>query len=272
MKRMKHLAKGLFIVGAVAYGAALGALYLFQRDFQYIPFGPVLALDELWLPGVEAVEIPTAGGQSVFGWHGAPQEGKPLILYYKGNGGNFTLARGMFAAWMAEGYGFLAFDYRGYPASPGVLSQENLLADALAVFDWAKAKGAPIVIWGHSLGSGPATYAASRREAEALLLEAPFLSAVSVAAERYPFAPVKLLMKDQYPADAWIAAVEEPVFVAHGARDRAIGVANGERLSAVAPNLYALWIAPEAGHDDLWSWGLWERAKAFFAAAEAARP
>ena len=103
-----------------------------------------------------------------------------------------------------------------------------MLADALAAFDWLQAKGFPIVLWGRSLGSGPATYVASQREADALLLETPFISAVAVAADRYGFLPVGLLMHDQYPVDQWIKDVAEPVFVAHGTADKTIGVSHGE--------------------------------------------
>jgi len=164
------------------------------------------------------------------------------------------------------GYGYLAFDYRGFPGTPGEISEGNILADSLAAYDWLAAKGAPILLWGRSLGSGPATYVAGERDAKALLLETPFDSAVSVAADRYGFLPVHLLMHDQFPVDEWINGVSEPVFVAHGAVDATIGVAHGERVYALAPNKAGLWIEPGAGHSDLWARGLWERARAFFAA------
>ena len=64
------------------------------------------------------------------------------------------------------------------------------------------------MLWGRSLGSGPATYVAKEREADALLLETPFHSAVAVAADRYGFVPVGLLMQDQYPVDQWIKDVD----------------------------------------------------------------
>ena len=131
-------------------------------------------------------------------------------------------------------------------------------------FDWAKAKGFPIVLWGRSLGSGPATYVAREREADALLLETPFDSAVSVAADRYGFLPVGLLMQDQFPADSWIKDVAEPVFVAHGTADRTIGVEHGKRVYALAPDPDGLWIEAGADHSDLWARGIWTRAMQFF--------
>jgi fermentation-respiration switch protein FrsA (DUF1100 family) len=270
VKILKRLALGLVILIVVLYAGMVGALYALQRDFQYSPEGEITALEATTLKNVEAVSIPTADGASVAGWYGAPLPGKPLILYYKGNSGSFTHEHERFEQWMADGYGFLAFDYRGFPLSPGTISQANILADALAAFDWLKAKGQPMVIWGRSLGSGPATYVASLREADALLLETPFLSALTVAAERYPFAPVGLLMQDQFPVNDWIAKVTEPVFVAHGTADRTIDVSNGERVYDLAPNKYQLWIEPGADHGDLWGRGIWGRAKTFFDVVEPA--
>jgi fermentation-respiration switch protein FrsA (DUF1100 family) len=125
------------------------------------------------------------------------------------------------------------------------------------------------VLWGRSLGSGPATYVASVRDADALLLETPFLSAVTVAFERYPFLPVSLLMDDQYPVDTWIKGVDEPVFIAHGTADRTIDVSNGERLYKLVPHKYDLWIVDGADHGDLWDRGIWDKARTFFTDAEA---
>lgn len=208
----------------------------------------------------------------VNGWYQAPQPGKPTIIYYKGNAGSFSDEYARFGAFAADGYGFLAFDYRGFPLSEGDLNQANILHDALAAFDWLAAKPGSIVIWGRSLGSGPATYVASQRQAEALVLETPFLSAVDVAAERYWFLPVGLLMTDQFPVKDWIKAVDEPVFVAHGTADTTIGVTHGERVYALAPHPVTIWIEPGAGHSGLWKAGLWSRVRAFIEGVEADAP
>ncbi|WP_055046209.1 alpha/beta hydrolase [Devosia sp. A16] len=269
MKRFGRIAIGIGIVAALAYLLALAGMFLFQRDFQYDRGGRLFALSETRLAQAELVRIPSAAGSSLAGWYQPPAAGKPLIVYFRGNAQSFSREHERYEAFVADGYGSLAFDYRGFPGSPGEVSEANILADGLAAYDWAAAKGFPIVLWGRSLGSGPATYVASLRDADALLLETPFDSAVAVAADRYGFLPVGLLMADQFPVDSWIKDVAEPVFVAHGTADRTIGVSHGERVYALAPNPDELWIEPGAGHSDMWARGLWERAKAFFARAEA---
>jgi fermentation-respiration switch protein FrsA (DUF1100 family) len=270
MKRLGRIAIGAGIVAVLAYLMVLGGMYFLQRDFQYDRGGRLFALSETKLPQAQLVSIASADGAAVTGWYQPPAAGMPLILYVRGNAQSFSREHERYEAFVADGYGFLAFDYRGFPGSPGEVTEENILADGLAAFDWAKAKGFPIVLWGRSLGSGPATYTASLRDADALLLETPFDSAVSVAADRYGFLPVGLLMSDQFPVDQWIKDVAEPVYVAHGTADRTIGVSHGERVYALAPNKDELWIEQGAGHADMWTRGIWGRAKGFFERVEAA--
>ncbi|WP_375452206.1 alpha/beta hydrolase [uncultured Devosia sp.] len=260
---------GLLIILVLGYGAVVGAMYAMQRDLQYDTKGAITPLADTAIVGAADVAIPV-DGSVVNGWYAAPRSGKPLILYYKGNSGSFTAEHKRYATWMQAGYGFLAFDYRGFPASRGSVSQQSILDDAVAAFDWAASKGFPMVIWGRSLGSGPSTYVASVRDADALLLETPFLSAVSVAGERYPLLPVGLVMLDQFPVNQWIADVAEPVLIAHGTADTTIDVSNGQRLYELVPRKDKLWIVPDGTHGDLWDRGLWGQAEPFFERSEAA--
>ncbi len=269
MKWLRRITIGLLAVFALAYVLVLGVMYFMQRDFQYDRSGRLFDLGETKLDKAELVSIPTDDGSPLAAWYEPPQPGKPLILYFRGNAQSFSREHERYEAFVADGYGFVAFDYRGFPGSPGEISEKNILADGLAAYDWAKGRGFPIVLWGRSLGSGPATWVARQREAEALFLETPFDSAVSVGMDRYWFLPVGLLMFDQFPVDTWIAGVSEPVFVAHGTDDTTIAVAHGKRLYALAPNPDGLWIEPGGDHGNLWARGLWDRARAFFARHEA---
>jgi uncharacterized protein len=271
LKLLRRIGIGVVAGLVLAYLAVLAGMYFLQRDFQYDRSGRLFELTETTLTNAELVTIPTGEDTTVTGWYAPPAEGKPVILYYRGNAQSFSREHVRFEQFVADGYGFVSFDYRGFPGSPGELNQANVLNDSLAVFDWVAAKGDPVLVWGRSLGSGPATYVASERQADALLLETPFLSAVSVAADRYGFLPVGLLMLDQYPVDSWLPKVDEPVFVAHGTADRTIGVSHGERVYGLAPIKAGLWIVPDADHGDLWDRGLWTEAKAFFEGVSAAK-
>jgi fermentation-respiration switch protein FrsA (DUF1100 family) len=270
MRLLRRIVGTLAIVAVVLYLAGLGVLYFGQRSFQYAPEAKLVPLSDTKLAHAELVSIPTSDGETVKGWYAAPATGKPVIVYYRGNSGSFSSEHVRFETFANDGYGFLAIDYRGFGGSPGTITQDHILADALAAFDWAKAKGFPLVIWGRSLGSGPASYVASLRDADALMLETPFDSAVSVARDRYGFFPVDILMQDQFPVDQWILKVAEPVFVAHGTADKTIATYHGQRVYDLAPNKAGIWIVEGADHADLWKAGVWEQARAFFEKEEKA--
>lgn len=262
---LKRVAIGVVVLVVAVYVGALTYLYVNQRAFFFSPAGDVFEIGDVGLDA-ELVSIPTSNGQTITGWYGAPSQGMPVILYLKGNSKSFSSEYERFQAFEADGYGFLSFDYRGFPLSPGEITQDNILADALAAYDWVAEKGDPVLVWGRSLGASSAVWVASLRDVPALLLETPFYSAVHVASERYPYVPVGLLMLDQFPSNQWIADVGAPVFIAHGTADTTISVGNAEKLYAEVPEPYELWIENGAGHSDMWARGIWERAKAFFEA------
>lgn len=270
MRIFWRIVAGVVLLAVVAYAGIVAWVYFNQRSLQYDQSGRMFLLSETKLQHAELVSIPTADGSPLAGWYEAPQPGKPVIIYFRGNVQSFSREFVRFEAFEADGFGFLSFDYRGFPGSPGELSMQHVQEDALAAFDWAKAKGAPIVLWGRSLGSGPSTYVASERDADALFLETPFDSAAAVARDRYPWLPVDWLTIDRYPVDQWILKVQEPVFVAHGTNDHTIADYHGRRVYDLAPNKAGIWIEEGADHDDLWARGEWAKAKAFFETEEAA--
>lgn len=259
----KRIGLGLLALVVLVYGGLIAYLYVNQRTFFFSPAGEVFEMADVGVVG-EVVTIPTSNGETVTGWYGMPRAGMPTILYLKGNSGSFTAEHFRLAAFAEDGYGFLSVDYRGFPLSPGTITEENILADALAAYDWLAERSEDILIWGRSLGSGPAVWVASQRDTPALMLETPFYSAVTVASERYPYVPVGLLMLDQFRSNEWMADVSAPVMIAHGTDDITISVSNGERLFSEARNPHELWIEPGAGHGDLWARGIWDRARGFF--------
>ena len=264
MKLIFAAAKWLLALILVLYLGVHIYMHFAQRDLQYSVAGTTRSPEELGISNVQVVKIPTGNGKELHGWYAPSSAGKPTIIYFRGNTGSFTREHERFTQFMADGYGFLSFDYRGFPGSPGELNQPNVLEDALAAFDWASEKGDQILLWGRSLGSGVATYVASERDALALTLESPYTATVDVAKERYPFLLVDLVMQDQYPSREWIKIVQEPLFIGHGTGDDVISVHFGERLYGLAPNPQQFWIVEGGDHDSLWADGMWDRVQPFY--------
>ena len=169
-------------------------------------------------------------------WHVPPRGDRPVVLYLHGNGGALSHRAERFRTLTADGTGLVAVDYRGYGGSSGRPTEAGLLVDAETAYGFAAAHypAARIALWGESLGTGVAVALAAERPIGRLVLEAPFTSAVDLAARRYPFVPVRWLMKDQFRSDLRIAAVAAPLLVLHGARDTIVPIEYGERLFGLA--------------------------------------
>jgi fermentation-respiration switch protein FrsA (DUF1100 family) len=223
----------------IVYLLLIAGLYFGQRGIQYPGWGvaePVEA-SSLSALGITDVRIRAPDGETLAAWFAPPAAGRPVILYLHGNGGRLSDARWRYVRMHAAGVGFLALSYRGYGNSTGRPTEEGLFIDGLAAYDWLRAHGAAaddIVLHGHSLGSGVATYVATKRPVRALILEAPFTAAVDVAAELYWFIPVSWLMSDQYASRERIGDVHVPVLIAHGERDSVVPFEQGARLYTLA--------------------------------------
>lgn len=181
-------------------------------------------------PETQAVRIATEDGESLVAWYRAPQAGRPIFVFFDGNGGRPQIWGGRWRRIAESGAGFLAVYYRGYSGSTGRPSEQGLHRDARAGYDWLIAhKYTPrdIVIHGFSLGSGVAVRLAAER------LEAPFTGVDDVAAAHFSSA-ARLLIRDSYRTRDWIGAVDVPVLIVHGDADTVIPFTQGQRLYALA--------------------------------------
>jgi fermentation-respiration switch protein FrsA (DUF1100 family) len=135
------------------------------------------------------------------------------------------------------GLNVLSFDYRGFGLSPGVASETNINEDAEAAYQELIRRGIPpkqIILWGHSLGSGPAVFLATRHVAAALVLFGAFTSVPDAAADTYPHLPVRWLVGVHFDSLRRMPDVHIPVVIAHSVSDTLIALHHSERLFAAA--------------------------------------
>jgi len=263
--------KWILIAAVVGYGGLLAAMYLFQRALLYFPDATRTTPAQAGLPQAEEIVLTSADGERLIGWHVAPRGLRPVVIYFQGNAGGLNLRAERFGQIVADGTGLLALSYRGYGGSSGSPSEPGLLADAAAAYTFAAARygSGRIVLWGESLGTAVAVALAATHPVGRLLLESPFSSAVDVGAAVYWFMPVRLLMKDQFRSDRRIGRVTAPVLILHGADDRVVPLAFGEKLFALANEPKRLVRIAGGGHGDLDAHGALAVARPFI--AEAAR-
>jgi uncharacterized protein len=240
------------ITAAVAYAGFVALMYVSQRKLMYLPDTTRWQPAAVGLPEAAEVVLDTADGEKVIVWHVPPRDGKPVVLYFQGNGGGLNLRARRFRQLTATGVGLIALCYRGYGGSSGYPTEAGLLQDAAAIYAFATGLYPPerIVLWGESLGTGVAVALAAERPVARVLLESPFTSAVDIAAAAYPFIPVRWLMKDQFRSDQRVANISAPVLVLHGVRDTVVPLSYGERLYGLirAPKRFVR--LADANHND----------------------
>ncbi len=250
--------KTLLIAAISIYLALCAFMYFAQRSLMYFPDCVRTAPADAGLPEAQEEKLVTADGETIIVWHIPPRdETKPVVVYFHGNGGALNLRVRRFAALAAEGVGIVGVSYRGYGGSTGMPSEDGLIADGVAAYEFAAKRYTParVALWGESLGSGVAVAVASEAPVARLVLETPFTSAADVGASVYFFLPVRLLMKDQFRSDLRIKNVKAPVLILHGERDSVVPIAFGERLFEMIAGEKKFARFPGGEHYDLDSHG-----------------
>lgn len=201
----------------------------------------------------ERVTISTRDGEKLAALYVAPQEGAPVLLYFHGNADRIAHYGFLAEALAARGYGLLAPAFRGYPGSTGSPDEAGLFEDGRAAALWlaGQAPASPLVIGGWSLGTGVAAQTAAEGRPAGLVLLAPYDSIAAIVAGKFPWVPVKLLLRDEFRSDRRIGRVEAPKLLLHGGRDAAIPIARGEALFAAASEPKSFVRLEREGH---WLW------------------
>jgi len=245
--------KVIAIVLVCLYVGVAALLYFTQRSMMYFPETMRTPPTQANLPEAKEVTLKTSDGERIIAWQAEPRDNKPVILYFHGNGGSLRYRADRFHKLIMSGLGLVAVEYRGFGGSTGSPTEAGLIADAEAGYDFAAARypAQRIVLWGESLGTGPAIVLAAEKSVGRVILEAPFTSAAAVAATTYWFLPVRLLMKDQFRSDERIAKITAPVLILHGAQDEIVPYAMGERMFDLTKARKHIVRFLDGGHSDL---------------------
>lgn len=207
----------------------------------------------------EAVHLNTPDGEALHAWFIPGDQNQPVVLFCHGNNSNISSPSHLKLLELLHSLGLstIIFDYRGFGRSTGSPDQAGTYRDAEAVWKHLvqsrRYAGRDIIIWGKSLGGGPASYLASQHQnCRALVLEATFTSVPDVARRMFPFLPVTWIIRHEYPVHRHVVKVDSPVLVMHSPADETIPCRLGRRVFEAArePKKF---IQLSGGH----VWGFW---------------
>jgi fermentation-respiration switch protein FrsA (DUF1100 family) len=238
----------------ILYAVVLFFLVTFQRKFVFQTYPMVCPPPISKRFEHSHFVLTTADGEDLDAmWAPTDTSQCATLLYLHGNATNLRCRTARMQALNQLGFSILAVDWRGYGKSTGAPSQEGLQLDAEAALDWLgrRTELSQVVVLAESIGTGVAVELAAKHKVGALVLEAPYFSAVDLAKTYFPFFPVRTLMLDPFRSDLWIGAIRTNLLIQHGRRDRTVPFRQGERLYAIAPQPKRLIVYPRGGHYDL---------------------
>jgi fermentation-respiration switch protein FrsA (DUF1100 family) len=191
-------------------------------------------------PGI--LKLRTPPGTSISAIYLENPAATHTALFFHGNAEDLGLCRENYTQLSKHaGFNVLAFDYPGYGTSGSRPSEKSLNEASETAFQWLLSeKGcqpSDIVLYGRSLGGGPACELATRHPVAGLVLEQTFKSVFRVLTN------VGILPWDWFVNLNKIHRIQCPVLILHGKADSTIPFSHAKALYAKAkqPKL-SLWV------------------------------
>lgn len=242
------------IIGS--YILAMGVLYFFQDQFTFqAKTWPVEKSYQHDQP-FEEVWLKTADSKyNINGLHFKTRQSncQGVILYFHGNRGNLQRWGKYADPFLKLGYDFFAIDYPGYGKSEGAPSEKAFYESAEAAYDWTAEKYPveKIVLYGRSIGTGPASYLAAKFPAKQLILETPFASFPDLYDNHWFLKWMPIESQVEFPVKEHLKVTEIPYAIFMGTKDRVVpNVSTLKMKSMVTPPKNFITI-PNGKHNNL---------------------
>lgn len=241
----------------ISYLGIVIVTYFGQRYLQYSP--------DRSTPGkptdndgreMQELRVRTEDGLDLLAWFAPPKKkGERIIVLFHGNAGHIGHRAYKIRQFIDAGYGVYLCEYRGFGGNRGSISEDGLYKDARSALRWLDTHGYPPsqwIIYGESLGSGPAVQMAVEFQPKTLILEAAFSSALDVGKELYFWLPVDYLIKDKFDNISKIKDVRSNLLMIHGDEDEVIPYRLAQKLYDAANHPKQLVIIDDGHHNDLY--------------------
>ena len=227
----------ILLIFVVFYFFIVISTYLFQRNLLYHPSENNYFGDELEVT-IKKVKIKTYDDIELISWyHKKNLKGNKTLLFLHGNAGSLENRIHKINHFKDMNINFLIIAWRGFSGNKGKPTEKGLYEDARSAVRWLASKGIKekdIIIYGESLGTGIACEIAQKKNFAGIILESPFTSMIAAGKDRYPYLPVRLLLKDKYESNKKIKNIESPILIMHGKVDNIVPFHMGQKMYELA--------------------------------------
>ena len=212
-------------------------IYFFQRNLLYHPFENNYYGDQILIVVVK-LRIKTKDNIDLLSWHHNKNHKKyKTILFLHGNAGSLENRIHKINLFREMPVNLLIIAWRGFSGNKGKPTEEGLYEDARSAIEWLKSNEVEeenIILYGESLGTAVAIEVAQNKKFAGIILESPFTSMVDAGKDKYPFLPVRLLLKDKYQSDLKIKNIRMPILIMHGKVDNIVPFHMGQKMFNLA--------------------------------------
>jgi len=229
---LKKRLKKFIIVFLSIFVMIASALYFLQEKLLFFPNTLEQNYQYQFQDNFEELFFKTDENTIINALHFKVENPKGVILYFHGNAGDLSSWGTVSEYFVDMEYDVLIMDYRTYGKSTGKLSEVAIYSDAQYCYDYLLKQYSEdeITLYGRSLGTGIASYLASKNKAKQLILETPYYSILDVAKDRFPILPVKQLLKYHFPTYQFLPKATCPITIIHGTADSVVPYASAKKL------------------------------------------
>lgn len=230
------------------------SLYYFQEKIIFRPTTLAQNFTFKFSNQFEELFLKSEDGASINALHFKVDKPKGVILYFHGNMGDLDRWGKITEFFVELNYDVFVMDYRTYGKSTGLLSEQALYNDAEMCYNYVlkQYNESEITLYGRSLGTGMATYLASKNKPKKLILETPYYSLTDVAKRRFSMYPSEKTLRYDFPSYKYIQKVTCPISIFHGTKDKVVPYASGEKLfNCIEQKEKRFFTIENAGHNNL---------------------
>jgi uncharacterized protein len=225
LKLVRYLFVAYIIIGIL--------LYFLQEKFLFHPTPVATKFNYNFKHAYAEIYLPVMGDSiHLVKFNSVTPVKKGLVLYFHGNMKNVGHYADFVSIFIENGYEVWMPDYPSFGKSTGKINEKKLwvLADSIKTLAQRSFADSNIILYGKSLGTGLASYAAQIIYCKKVILETPYYSIPSLFNCYAPIYPCDFLSIYRLPSYKYIQQAKMPVTIFHGTKDGVVPYRNAKRF------------------------------------------
>jgi len=183
------------------------------------------------------------------------EQSSRALVFYHGNARSACDESFLKPLFEASGASVLFVEYAGYAGYDQGPSKDLILQDVQNIHDFLEEQSfTDTIVFGESLGSGPASYHASLGGVSRLVLVSSFSSMEDLAQFKFKIYPMSVLLKEDYDNVKSLKKFDGDLLMIHGEQDTLIPFSFSRALFDSFPGENKEYVLiPDYGHNFLWN-------------------